>query len=283
VHLEDMTVGLLRRALAVYAEVAWEGRPMPPVALQGSDDAPLEPALRELIDAGGAADETLRGGDVATRIYTLRLGNPRYPFMKLVLQEHLVEGLFFFGVDTHDQMFGGEDAQGAELAELQELKRANLELKERIEHAWDLAGLPTAAHIKGLVETWPTRRGPPNGRHILLVDNDRDIAGTLAVLLRARGYEVTVLEDGSDAVSQADPAVHDLILMDNEMKVLDGCQACRVLKARPATARIPVLIATAGVLSLQQLDAADGFLVKPFRMELLFSILDHMLGRHEKL
>jgi len=278
-----MTVGLLRRAIAVYAEVAWVGWPMPPVALDGNDDDPLEPLLVRLVEAGTVADETLRSGEIATRTFTLRLGNPRYPFMKLVLQEHLVEGLFFFSVDTHDQMFGGEEAQGAEAIELQELKRANLELKERIERAWDAAGLPTAAHIKGLVDTWPTRPGAPNGRHILLVDNDRDIAGTLAVLLRARGYEVTVLEDGSEAVEQADPAIHDLILMDNEMKYLDGCQACRVLKSRPATAKIPVLIATAGALSLQQLDAADGFLVKPFRMELLFSILDHMLGRVDKL
>jgi CheY-like chemotaxis protein len=283
VLLRDMTVGLLRRAIAVYAEVAWVGWPMPAVQVPGDEDEPLEPALAALVEAGTMSDETLRAADCATRIYTLRLGNPRYPFMKLVLQEHLVEDLFFFSVDTHDQMFGGEEAQGAELAELQELKQVNLALKERIERAWDAAGLPTAAHIKGLVDTWPARRAAPNGRHILLVDNDRDIAATLAVLLRARGYEVTVLEDGSEAVERADPAVHDLILMDNEMQYLDGCQACRVLKARPSTARIPVLIATAGALSLQQLDAADGFLVKPFRMELLFSILDHMLGRHDKL
>ncbi len=278
-----MTVGLLRHAIRVYAEVAWAASTMPPVTIDGDDSDPLEPRLGALVEAGTLADETLRTGDVATRIFTLRLGNPHYPFMKLVLQEHLVEGMFFFSVDTHDQMFGGGEAQGADLDELQELKRANLALKEKIEHAWDAAGLPTAAHIKGLVETWPTRPAPPNGRHILLVDNDCDIAGTLAVLLRARGYEVTVLEDGSDAVERADPAIHDLILMDNEMKYLDGCQACRVLKSRPATAKIPVLIATAGALSLQQLDTADGFLVKPFRMELLFSILDHMLGRVDKL
>jgi CheY-like chemotaxis protein len=52
-----------------------------------------------------------------------------------------------------------------------------------------------------------------------------------------------------------------------------------VLKSREETREIPVLIATAGSLTLQQLDAADGFMVKPFRAELLFSILEHMLGR----
>jgi hypothetical protein len=55
-----------------------------------------------------------------------------------------------------------------------------------------------------------------------------------------------------------------------------------VLKSCERTRTLPVLIATAGSLTLRQLDAADGFLVKPFRMELLFSILEHMLGRRER-
>jgi len=276
-QLQAMTVGLLRRALAVYAEVAWAGGAMPAVDLPGKDSDPVSVALPAF------TDETLRAGDNPTHRYTLRLGNPWYPFMKLVLQEHLVEGEYFLSVDTHDQMFAecGE-GDAAEAEELESLKCKNLEVKEAVEAAWGRADLPTAAHLKGLVATWPARREPPNGHRILIVDNDRDIAGTLALLLEARGYTVSVLGDGRDAVEQADPALYDLILMDNEMRHLNGFEACRVLKQRPETARIPVLIATAGALTLQQLDAADGFMVKPFRMELLFSILDHMLGRKEK-
>jgi CheY-like chemotaxis protein len=273
-RLESMTVGQLRRAIQVYSDVVWDGA-MPPVELPGRDEDPLAPVLPLL------ADETLRTGEQATRRHALRLGNPRYPFMKLVLQEYLVEGEFFFGVDTHDRMFDGADPD--ERRELAVLRRSNLELKDEVEAAWDAAGLPTAKHIKGLVASWPARREPPNGRRILLVDNDRDIAATLALLLEARGYTVSVLHDGREAVEQADPARHDLILMDNEMQHLNGFEACRVLKSRPGTARLPVLIATEGSLTLQQLDAADGFLVKPFRMELLFSMLDHVLGRQERL
>lgn len=273
-RLEAMTLGQLRRAIAVYSEIVWSGA-LAPVELPGSDDSPLSDVLPRL------TDETLRTGEQATRRYALRLGNPQYPFMKLVLQEYLVEDEFFFGVDTHDRMFDGASPQ--EQRELDTLRRSNLELKDRVEAAWDAAGLPTAKHIKGLVAAWPARREAPNGRRILLVDNDRDIAATLALLLEARGYTVSVLHDGREAVEQADPARHDLILMDNEMQHLNGFEACRVLKSRPATARLPVLIATEGALTLQQLDAADGFLVKPFRLELLFSMLDHVLGRHERL
>ena len=275
-----MTVGHLRRAVALYGQVAWAGQAAPGVSISGDDGDPLAPALEALVASGGATNETLRSGELATRRYTLRLGRPGYPFMKLMLQEHLVEGEFFFEVDTHDHMFAEE---GEEAAEIRALKATNLGVKEAVEHALDGAGLPTARHIKGLVESWPAPRVPPNGRRILLVDNEADIAATLAMLLQGAGYEVEVCHDGREAVERADPARHDLVLMDNEMQDLNGFEACRVLKSRPETARVPVLIATAGALTLSQLDAADGFMVKPFRMELLFSILEQMLGRRERL
>jgi CheY-like chemotaxis protein len=268
-RLESMTVGLLRRVLDVYRRTAWGDGAPPLPEPPGADDDPLATVL------GMFRDESLREGELATRRYTLKLGNPRYPFMKLVLQEHLVEGEFFFSIDTHDRMF---ELDGDEAHRFERLKRYNLEIKEVVEAAWERAGLPTSAHIKGLVEGWPARRTEPNGRRILLVDDDQDIAASLALLLRARGYAVDVLDDGREAVERADPARHDLVLMDNEMKHLNGFEACRVLKSREETRGIPVLIATAGSLTLQQLDAADGFMVKPFRAELLFSILDHMLG-----
>jgi CheY-like chemotaxis protein len=273
-RLEAMTVGLLRRAVAVYRDVVWQGDGPEPPVLPGGDDEPVSVALPALVD------ETLRAGENATARHTLRLGNPAYPFMKLVLQEHLVEGEYFLSVDTHDQMF--ESDEPGERSALAFLRRRNLETKEAVESAWSTAGLPTARQVKGLLEGWPARREPPNGHRILLVDNDQEIAATLAMLLEARGYGVQVLHDGREAVDQADPARHDLVLMDNEMKHVNGFEACRVLKSREATRRLPVLIATAGSLTLQQLDAADGFLVKPFRMELLFSILEHMLGRRER-
>jgi len=267
-RLEGMTVGLLRQAVGIYEREAFHGADHESITISGDDDEPISAALSSLID-----ESRLTGGAVV-HCYTMRIGNPRYPFMKLVLHEHLVQDEYFFEVDTHDQMFGGAESEGTEF---KSLKRYNLELKGRVEWAWGEAKLPTSGHLKGLVETRPTRRNKPNGQAILVVDDDDCIAKTLSMLLEARGYVVTCLMDGKDAVEVADAKLHDLILMDNEMKHLNGFEACRVLKSRSETRDIPVLIATAGSLTLQQLDAADGFLVKPFRMELLFSMIEHML------
>lgn len=268
-RLEQVTVGLLREAIRLYERVAWgaDGEHTP-YELTPPDAEPFERIRDHFVDE--SQDERA----TSARRFVLRLGNARYPFMKLVLQEHLVQGEFFLEVDTHDQMF---ELEASEDERFGELKHYNLSVKERVESAWADADLPTASHLKGIVETAPAQSVPRNGRTILVVDDDTDIAFTLALLLEARGYEVSCLHDGRDAVSLADPELHDLILMDNEMKHLNGFEACRVLKSQERTADIPVLIATAGALTLQQLDAADGFLVKPFRAELLFSMLEHML------
>ncbi len=275
-RLEAMTIGMLRRVLETYVDVAYrDGVPdnvaVPPLP---DDDALLVDSLE------GVFQREKTAGDTRPR-YTLRLGNGRYPFMKIVLQEHLVEDEYFFGIDTHDQMFA---IDGPEADQFASLKRHNLKVKQAVEDAWNARSLPTAAQIKGLVETLPLRRTAPNGLRVLVVDDDGDIAATVALMLEARGYEVELLSDGRECVEQADPDRHDLILMDNEMTDLDGFEACQLLKQSERTRDIPVLIATAGQRTLEQLEAADGFMSKPFRIDLLYALLDDMLelkGRGE--
>ena len=273
-QIGQMSVGLLRQVIDCYLNEAFEDCDHPPVALPEDDGLPLSDAL------GCFADESREEGAKVHR-YVLRLGNARYPFMKLVLQEHLIEDEFFFGVDTHDGMFDSMLNSGdkVERAALDGVKAYNADVKQRVEQAWRDHQLPTAAVLKGLVEMRPARRHESTGLGVLLVDDDVDIAETVSLLLRASGYEVEVQHDGMAAVEHADAERHDLILMDNEMPRLTGFEACRELKAREATKDIPVLIATAGKLTLQQLDAADGFLVKPFRIDLLLSMMDHLLSR----
>ncbi len=280
-RLDRLTVGTLRSVLAVYDRVAYEGGGA--VAkriseIEGHDEDPIDKTLVESMEGGEGLIEEVKGeGPSASRQFSLRLGNARYPFMKVVLQEHLVEGEFFFEVDTHDQMFALDGEEGLRF---EALKRHNREVKEAVERAWDEAGLPTTAQIRGVVASRLTRQQPSNGKTILVVDDDRDLAESVALLLKAGGFSVQVVEDGREAVAIADPQRHDLVLMDNEMRDLNGFEACRILKTQEKTAQIPVLIATAGSLTLRQLDAADGFMVKPFKIEMLFSILTEMLEMH---
>ena len=84
-QLEAITVGLVRQAIVLYDLQAWNGEGEQTPALAGDDDAPFEAC------SGAFRDETQAEGGYPVRRYSIRLGNPRYPFMKLVLQELCME------------------------------------------------------------------------------------------------------------------------------------------------------------------------------------------------
>lgn len=267
-RLVDLSVQMLRGALDIYVEVAWKGAVGARLPLLEGGAEPVSTVL-SLFE-----DETPRQPGNARR-FILRLGNAWYPFMKFVLEEHLILGEFFLAVDTHDQMFrGGFTDETA----LEELRRRNAAVKQEIESRWSARGLPTSTHLKGLVATRPLPRHPPRNQRILVVDDDSTAAETLCLLLEARGFETERAHDGAQMLERADPSRHSLILMDVEMPVMNGLEACRRLKADAERRRIPVLLATAGAIDLAMLThEADAFLAKPFQAEILFSFIDHLL------
>jgi hypothetical protein len=77
-----------------------------------------------------------------TPVFALRLGNWRYPHMKLQIQPWSNTAGFMLSVNTHDQV-GALDTGAADAEAFRELQAENQRLKENIEQAWDDAGLPT--------------------------------------------------------------------------------------------------------------------------------------------
>jgi len=90
--------------------------------------------------------------------YSLRLGNRNYPFMKLVLQEHLLAGEFYFAVDTHDQMDIKPDYPDYEA--WMAVRRFNRDLKRQIEDEFGRQGIDTAACLCRAVRE---REAPASG------------------------------------------------------------------------------------------------------------------------
>lgn len=79
---------------------------------------------------------------------------------------------------------------------------------------------------------------------ILLVDDSPDELRLLSEILRAGRFRLIVASDGRKGYQRAVSHQPDLILMDVVMPNLDGFTACRLLKADPATAHIPVIFLT---------------------------------------
>jgi CheY-like chemotaxis protein len=272
-RLENLTPAHVRRAVAIYVDHAWP------------DGAPQRPR-RELeriaelddLDAMFACFErAVRDDEEGLKRYMLRLGNRRYPFMKFVVQEFLVNGEYFFSVDTHDRLDvrpGSPDYD-----EWEKLKVWNRELKAEIELDWDAAGLPTNTDLRALVEELAKlEREGKKRKHLLLVDDEADVVMGLSALLQGRGYEVEVLHNGALALERlARDPLPDLVLLDYEMPELDGQEVLGRLRADERTEKLPVLMATASDIELERLQNASALLRKPYPRHVLFALIARLL------
>jgi putative two-component system response regulator len=80
---------------------------------------------------------------------------------------------------------------------------------------------------------------------ILIVDDEEANLRLLTQWLIPSGYAVELASNGEEAVKKAKVARPDLIILDIMMPVMDGYEACGILKADPATKNIPVIMVTA--------------------------------------
>ena len=100
----------------------------------------------------------------------------------------------------------------------------------------------------------------------------------METLLKARGYTVDRVEDGAEAVRAARDSLPDLILLDYELPEMDGLEVIAALRSEESTRQIPVLLQTAGRISMDDIQKADGFLAKPFHDELLYQMVERLLA-----
>ena len=112
--------------------------------------------------------------------------------------------------------------------------------------------------------------------HIMLVDDDVDLAQLIRTKLVAEGHEVSVIHSGDGAFEMAKQVKPDLIVLDIMLPGETGYRICRRLRKDPELYRLGILILTAlgeepEVLhGLEQ--GADDYLSKPFK-------LDHLHGQ----
>jgi CheY-like chemotaxis protein len=114
-------------------------------------------------------------------------------------------------------------------------------------------------------------------KKILLVDDTDTILLFLKTLLAGQGFDFLTAKNGAEAIEKTRRERPDLVLLDIFMPVMDGIEACRVMKGDPELKRIPVIIVTARSEAEnveRSLDAGcDDYVFKPVRkLELLDKI-----------
>ena len=81
---------------------------------------------------------------------------------------------------------------------------------------------------------------------VLIVEDEGDIAGLIRhTLERERRMMVEVASSGDQALKLASEHPPDLVVLDLNLPVLGGLEVCRLLRSRPATASVPIIMLTA--------------------------------------
>jgi two-component system KDP operon response regulator KdpE len=107
---------------------------------------------------------------------------------------------------------------------------------------------------------------------ILVVDDEPKIRMFIRANLEARGYEVSLAEDGAEAVEEAARILPDVIVLDVNMPRMDGIEACRKIREWSNTPIIILSVREGEKDKVRALDeGADDYVTKPFGIEELLA------------
>jgi len=118
---------------------------------------------------------------------------------------------------------------------------------------------------------------------VLVVEDEPSQREVLSYNLKAEGYQVLIADAGDEALTLAREAEPDLILLDWMLPEVSGIEVCRQLKAKPATARIPVIMLSARSEEVDRVrgleTGADDYMVKPYSVVELMARIRTQLRR----
>jgi DNA-binding response OmpR family regulator len=107
--------------------------------------------------------------------------------------------------------------------------------------------------------------------HIMVIDDSVEELQVLLVALRGAGHRISLDFDALGGYRRAGELQPDLILLDAHLGATSGFEACRLLKADPTTAHIPVIFLTAGATLEERLtglrEGGVDYILKPFEPE----------------
>ena len=115
---------------------------------------------------------------------------------------------------------------------------------------------------------------------ILIVEDEVSFSDPLSYLLSKEGYEVSVAENGHDALTEFDSAGADLVLLDLMLPGLSGVDVCRALRQR---SNVPVIMLTAKDSEIDKVVGlelgADDYVTKPYSSRELLARIKAVLRR----
>jgi DNA-binding response OmpR family regulator len=122
-------------------------------------------------------------------------------------------------------------------------------------------------------------------RTVLIIDDDRDQAETLAWSLQSQGFETMTAAAGKRGLALANVERPDAILLDLELPDVDGLEICQQLVDGVATAGIPVVILSgqdrADVIRRARTAGCDFYLRKPYDPNVVLMVVEQAIARSQ--
>ena len=277
-QLGHVTARLLRRAINIYLHYAYTNGTVP-YTVRSRVDFPDSAPLGELLESDRFEISRSTGNGDSQR-YLLRLGNDRYPHMKMGMASCSGDSSdYVFVVDTHDRHFRIDpDIPGAD--EIRELQHYNDHIKQEIERHWEAEGIPTQRMVLEDY-TGASCRFDAASKTVLIVEDEEPIADLERHILECEGYTVIVSLSGAEAIRAAEKEHVDLCLLDIMMPDADGFDVIRTLKARHLK-HFPIIFVTAMPEERVDKNLAEGFIAKPFEPQYLIEKIQKLLNRRRQ-
>jgi DNA-binding response OmpR family regulator len=118
---------------------------------------------------------------------------------------------------------------------------------------------------------------------ILVVEDDPDIADLLRRYLERANHDVEVLAQGDSAIPRLRERLPDLLILDRMLPGADGLEICRLVRATPTMADLPVMMVTARAEESDRIVGlelgADDYITKPFSAKEVVARVNALLRR----
>ena len=117
--------------------------------------------------------------------------------------------------------------------------------------------------------------------HILIVEDEVSFSEALAFLLEKEGFQVSVAENGREAIEKFDEKGADLILLDLMIPEVSGTEVCRIIRTK---SQVPIIMLTAKDAEIDKVVGlelgADDYVTKPYSSRELLARIKAVLRRN---